>query len=224
MNAVLVLGASGALGSEICSVLEESGHRVIRAGRQVDDDGWVSTESPQWCASLTGEAIMGVVWAAGANTNNRLGQGTEPFAAMLDANLGYVVRTLDDLLASRTIGTGCSLVVLSSVWEVVARSGKSAYITSKAAVGGFVRAAAVELGPEGIRVNAVLPGVVDTRMTRKNLHGEQIAAVRAETPLRRLVTPREVAQAVDWFVSAGSSGVSGVGLAVDGGWSLAHDI
>jgi hypothetical protein len=224
MTAVLVLGASGALGSAICEHLEGSGTAVLRASRSRATTGWITTDAPGWWDALHGIDLGGVVWAGGANAGNTLGEGMEPFRSLLEANLTYPASTLDDLLAHGCLGPGASLVFLSSVWEGLARPGKSAYITSKAALGGLVRAAAAELGPRGIRVNGVLPGVLDTPMTRSNLTPTQISAVVAGTPLGRLVTPEEVARAVAWLVGPGSSGISGTSIPVDGGWSRSRDL
>jgi hypothetical protein len=153
-----------------------------------------------------------------------LADGREPFTAMLEANLLYIADTLAELVRRDCVADGGSLVMLSSIWQELSRTAKSAYIVSKAAVGGLVRAAATDLGPRGVRVNAVLPGVIDTPMTRANLSAEQIAGVASSTPLGRLVTPIEVADVVIWLLGPGSRGVTGASIPVDGGWGQTHAV
>ena len=221
---VLVFGASGALGSRICDVLDEAGVAIVRVARSGESrgSGWLATDDPAWPQALQRGSVVGAVWAGGANCANDIADGPAPFADMHQANVAHVVSTMSDLLRAESFASSASLVVLGSVWQDLARERKTAYITSKAAVGGLVRAASVDLGPRGIRVNAVLPGVVDTPMTRANLTSLQIDSVVAGTPLGRLVTADEIASAVAWLLGPGSSGVTGLSLVVDGGWSYTH--
>jgi NAD(P)-dependent dehydrogenase (short-subunit alcohol dehydrogenase family) len=68
-------------------------------------------------------------------------------------------------------------------------------------------------------MNAVLPGVVDTPMTRANLSQAQITNIEKETPMKTLVTSEDVARAVNWLASPESSGINGQFIRVDNGWS-----
>ena len=224
---IVVFGASGSLGSAIREVIAGTGVRTIGATRSEVapvglDLGWVTTRDPAWAKSIAPKSVVGAVWAGGANCANDLSDGSRAFLDMYQANVTYVVDTLAALLNAGCIAENASLVVLGSVWQGLARDRKSAYITSKAAVSGFVRGASVDLGVRGIRVNAVLPGVVDTPMTRENLSQEQIDAVVAGTPLGRLVDAGEVANATLWLLGPGSSGITGACVPVDGGWSYSH--
>lgn len=108
------------------------------------------------------------------------------------------------------------IVTVSSMWGQVGASCEAAYSASKAAVIGLTRALAKELGPSGIAVNCVAPGVIDTDMNRA-LSGEDMAALREETPLGQIGTAAQVADAV-WFLSGGQSDfITGQVLAVNGG-------
>ena len=91
------------------------------------------------------------------------------------------------------------------------------YSASKAAVIGFTKALAKELAASGITVNCIAPGVIDTDMNRV-LGQQTLDALAQETPVGRIGTPREVAQAALYLASA--SFVTGQVLAVDGGFSL----
>jgi NAD(P)-dependent dehydrogenase (short-subunit alcohol dehydrogenase family) len=112
---------------------------------------------------------------------------------------------------------GGAIVNTASVHSVVAFPAYPGYDAAKAALLGLTRNLAVEYGPRGIRVNAVLPGGIDTRVWDP---GGQAGrdAFAAGVPLRRLGRPEEIASAVLFLVSDEASYVNGAALVVDGGW------
>lgn len=111
---------------------------------------------------------------------------------------------------------GCILNV-SSMWGQVGASCEAAYSATKGAVDALTKALAKELGPSGIRVNAVSPGLIDTDMNA-HLSPEDVAALAEETPLGRIGTPEQVANAL-WDLSQ-SEFITGQILAVNGGLSI----
>ena len=110
-----------------------------------------------------------------------------------------------------------SMVNISSMWGMVGASCEAVYSASKAAVIGFTKALAKELAASGITVNCIAPGVIDTDMNRA-LGKQTLDALAQETPVGRIGTPREVAQAALYLATAPF--VTGQVLAVDGGFSL----
>lgn len=96
----------------------------------------------------------------------------------------------------------------------------SAYISSKAGVLGFTKAAAREAAPLGITVNAVAPGVIDAPMLRQSLAPEGDAAMANAIPLNRLGTPEDVASAVGYLVSPAAGYLTGVTIDVNGGYRM----
>ncbi|MBQ8994811.1 MAG: 3-oxoacyl-ACP reductase FabG [Oscillospiraceae bacterium] len=112
---------------------------------------------------------------------------------------------------------GGSIVNISSIWGNDGASCESVYSASKAAVIGFTKSLAKELGPSGITVNCVSPGVIDTDMNRCYSE-EELQALADETPLGRIGIPEEVAEAVVFLADA--SFITGQVLTVDGGFSL----
>lgn len=108
------------------------------------------------------------------------------------------------------------IVTVSSMWGQVGASCEAAYSASKAAVIGLTRALAKELGPSGISVNCVAPGVIDTEMNLE-LSAQDLDALREETPLGQIGTAGQVADAV-WFLCGGQSDfITGQVLGVNGG-------
>jgi 3-oxoacyl-[acyl-carrier protein] reductase len=108
------------------------------------------------------------------------------------------------------------IVTISSMWGQVGASCEAAYSASKGAVIALTKALAKELGPSGILVNCVAPGVIDTDMNRA-LTQEDLAALREETPLERIGTAEQVAEAVWFLCSQQSDFITGQVLGVNGG-------
>ena len=110
-----------------------------------------------------------------------------------------------------------SIVTISSIWGQTGASCESHYAASKAALIGLTKSLAQELGPSGIRVNCVAPGVIDTDMNAMH-SGETMRGLAAETPLGRIGTADEVAQSVLYLCSERASFITGQVLGVTGGF------
>jgi 3-oxoacyl-[acyl-carrier protein] reductase len=109
-----------------------------------------------------------------------------------------------------------SIVNISSMWGVVGASCEVGYSAAKSAVIGLTKALAKEVGPSGITVNCVAPGVIQTKMNDA-LSSETMEALREETPLEKLGTVQDVAQAVLFLASQKASFITGQVLNVNGG-------
>ena len=109
-----------------------------------------------------------------------------------------------------------SIVNVSSMWGEVGASCEVAYSATKAALIGLTKALAKEVGPSGVRVNCVTPGVIDTDMNAQ-LTEEDRAALSDETPLGRIGAPEEVARTILFLCGEGASFVTGQVLGVSGG-------
>lgn len=114
-----------------------------------------------------------------------------------------------------------SIVNISSVVADLGALGASNYAASKGAVNGLTRSAAVEMARFGIRVNAVAPGVVETRLMERVL-GKRRKQLTGRIPLRRFAAPEEVANVVLFLASDLSSYITGEVVRVAGGMGLAH--
>jgi NAD(P)-dependent dehydrogenase (short-subunit alcohol dehydrogenase family) len=118
----------------------------------------------------------------------------------------------------KALGKAGSIVLMASMGGLAGAGMTVAYSTSKGGVVLMAKAMADALGPDGIRVNAVAPGTIDTRLLRTSPGiAEAAEGFRQRTPLRRLGQPSEIGDAVAWLGSDMSSYVTGIALLVDGG-------
>ena len=114
---------------------------------------------------------------------------------------------------------GGAIVNLSSVHGARAAGGDPSYPTSKHAVVGLTRAAALTYATQGIRINSIGPGVVETDMSKPATSDDETAAwLMGETPMRRFARPREIAKVIAFLCSDDASYITGAYYPVDGGW------
>jgi len=142
------------------------------------------------------------------------------FEQVLDVNVrGTWYCLQEEIAAMLAHGEGGAIVNTSSGLGVVAAPAMGAYVAAKHAVLGMTQAAALDYAREGIRVNALLPGIVDTAMPARLTAAapEVMDIFRAASPIGRLADADEIAEAAAWLCSGRASFVNGHGLAVDGG-------
>jgi NAD(P)-dependent dehydrogenase (short-subunit alcohol dehydrogenase family) len=240
----IVTGGGGGIGRETVKVLIENGARVAVADINLD----AAQEAAEYSAGGddviavrtdvsdvdsfanlvdTTVARFGRLDIAHNNAGVELGGidladvDLAQYERLLAVNQrGVFISMKVEIPQMRKQGSG-SIINTASALGLVALPGQSAYIASKHAVIGLTKAAAMEYSAHGIRVNAVLPGVVQTPMI------EEMEAISPgfkdmllkEHPIGRLGTPRDIANAVVWLGSDLSSFVTGSSLVVDGGYS-----
>jgi NAD(P)-dependent dehydrogenase (short-subunit alcohol dehydrogenase family) len=143
----------------------------------------------------------------------------ESWDQVLDVNLRAAATVTKELYPSLLeANPGSAIVYISSIEALVGNAFLPAYCASKAGLLGLTRAACAQFGPEGIRVNSVCPGAVDTPLLAPLL---ELPGARERllenTPLRRLAQPEDVAAAVRFLLSDDAAYISGTSIVVDGG-------
>ena len=227
----LVFGASGAIGQAVVAAALARDWQIVAVSRTpAGNNGpdyrvqWITLDplSPSFDTSVlaAGAPYSSVCWAQGANTNDSVYDvSLDRHMAIYEANCAYIVVTLQALLAGRLMAENSRFCVISSIWQKLARQTKLSYCMSKAALEGLVNSASADLSAEGHLMNAVLPGALETPMTRKNLTPEQIEKFTSATGFGRLATLEDVASLVCYLCSAENTGITGQSIAVDLGFS-----
>ena len=194
---------------------EHTGENFIAAKCDVSD-----YESVKALFGFIGNRYGGVdvlVNNAGISMQKMLCDTTrDDWERIMNVNVGAMYNTVNcatPYMVNKKYG---KIVNVSSIWGICGASCEVAYSASKAAVIGFTKALAKELGPSGICVNCVAPGVIDTEMNAA-FDDETMEALSDETPLCRIGTPQEVADTVCFLSSDESSFITGQVISPNGG-------
>jgi NAD(P)-dependent dehydrogenase (short-subunit alcohol dehydrogenase family) len=228
---MIVFGGSGAIGGAVCAHLLGKGWKVWATSRS----GAAPAEAPNGVTWLScdvetkdglsdlahaSERFDAAVWAQGRNlTDDVRTIDFDAHNSLYQSNVVFVLKTLKVLLKEQRLNRPARLCVVSSIWQNIARSGKMSYCITKSALQGLVQSAAADLGPEGHLINAVLPGALDTPMTRTNLTPHQIGALEGAAPLGRLPLLSDVCGLVEYLCSSANTGITGQFVAADAGFS-----
>jgi 3-oxoacyl-[acyl-carrier protein] reductase len=218
MPSAFITGGSRGIGRAIAERFASSGYDVLTPTRRELD-----LSSPEAVAHYASRpevrAADVLVNCAGINRpvplpQTELSELRDHLAINVEASFLFV-RAIGAAMAERGRG---HIVNVSSVYGSVSRPGRAMYSTTKAALDGLTRAAAVEFGPSNVLVNSICPGFVDTDLTRQNNTPEQIAVLCATVPLRRLASVDEIADFAYYLGSEKNTYISGQTIPIDGGF------
>jgi NAD(P)-dependent dehydrogenase (short-subunit alcohol dehydrogenase family) len=237
----LVTGASSGIGRETAILLSQLGARVVLAARNTDrlehtrslleGSGHIVEKFdfseldaiPGWMKRVAGDIgpLDGVVHSAGVSNITPLRSlDTAGISAVLDVNLNAALMLARGFRQKGCHAATASLVLLSSVAGVRGQVGMSVYSASKAALCGVARSVALELVRDGMRVNCVVPGLVDTEMAAKAYQEAFVGTAEMEQvhPLG-IGRPRDVANVIAFLLSDAARWITGSTLVVDGGYT-----
>lgn len=241
-RSALVVGAGSGIGQAVALGLAAHGARVVCADRDLDAVNVTVTQGdPAWAGELAAYRLdilepgaidravaeLGpvdvLVSTPAVNVRKRLlDYTTAEFDRVVDLNLRAtfeLVTAFGRGMAARGRG---SIIACSSIRSLTTEPGQGVYAMTKAGTVMLLRTLAAELGPQGVRVNAIAPGVIDTPLTKPiKDHPDWYAAYAAKSILGRWGRPAELAGAAVYLASDAASYVTGTVLFVDGGWTAA---
>lgn len=233
----LVTGATTGIGKEIALTLAEDGFDVVINYIQYDEDVKNQIEAMgRKCLLIEGNVtsledmekmtkevmdtfgrIDVLVNNAGITRDTLLLRMTEQdFDSVLNVNMKGAFCTMKNIVPIMMKQRSGRIINISSVVGMVGNAGQINYSASKAALLGMTKSLAKEVASRGILVNAVAPGFIATRMTDQ-LNDAQKEAIMNQVPLRRMGTPKDIANAVAFLASDRASYITGQTLVVDGG-------
>ncbi len=234
---IIVTGASKGLGLAIVNTLLQNDYRVVGIARTYtpelaalastypDDLHFLPYDFSQiegihvLCTSLSKQfgrpyglinnAALGYDGVLATMHESQIGQ-------LLRVNVEAPILMSKYLLRPMLLNQGGRIINISSIIASTGFSGLSVYAASKAALSGFTKSLAREVGKAGITVNEIAPGYMETGMT-VGLEGEKLASIKRRSPLGRLATVDDVAGAVIYLLGDKAAMITGTSITVDGG-------
>ena len=227
----VVTGATRGIGWAIAERLVAEGANVLVTGTKPDGAGPAGTRyhavdftddeaTAAFADLIRSDTTDILVNNAGLNRNSPAEEiSLTDFDDIHRINLRAPVQLVQAALpAMRNNGWG-RIVNLCSIWSKVARTGRAPYAASKFGLDGFTVAVAAEVAADGVLINAISPGFIDTALTRQTVSAEQLDKLIAEVPAGRLGQPAEIATFVAWLVGPQNTYISGQNIAIDGGFT-----
>ena len=242
MKTILITGASGDIGAEIARTFAKKENNLILVYNSNKQS--IETLEQELCSicnieifkcdlkntkqikKLVDEIIKKykkidfLINCAGISKFQQIQDTTEEdYYEIMDNNLKSTIMltsTVSKHMISEKFGR---IINIYSMWGVVGASMESLYSSSKGAINTITKALAKELGLSNITVNAICPGLIDTKMN-KNLDNSAIKEIVESTPLNRIGTAKDVANLTEFLCSEKASFITGQIITVDGGFSL----
>ena len=217
MRTLFLTGASGDIGRTIAEEFLGNGFQVISPTKQ--ELNLENCEEIQEYIKVHKVECEALIHCAGFNEPKVL--PSLPLADIqktMNINcLSFIamVKALSEQMKEKKYGR---IVAVSSLYGHIARSGRMAYVSSKHALNGAMKTMACELGFYNILVNSLSPGLIDTKLTRRNNSPETIKRFEEKIPLKRLGLPEEVAKLAYFLCSSENSYITGQDIILDGGF------
>ncbi|WP_340394761.1 SDR family oxidoreductase [Paenibacillus sp. FSL E2-0177] len=244
-KSIVVFGASSGIGQVTAQFLSTLGARLILTGRSKDKlidtlqnmentkDHLVKTLDLQypdrvrdWLKEVvqeTGTKLDGMVYSAGIHYFTPLRSiNHDHMQQMLNININSVIQLLGSFSNRNITNDNSSVVLLSSISAIAGEKGAAGYSAAKGAINSIVKSAAVELAQRQIRVNSIMPGIVETEMSKKieNSLGEATFAQVKNKHLLGIGKPEDIAFCIGYLLAPASRWVTGTNMVIDGGYTL----
>ncbi len=244
MATALVIGGTGGVGSAVVRSCAREGMNVIFTYLKAEQSAEALTkEAPSFGVDIKGlpldlrdvertravmresgdtDELVTVVFAAATGVHRRLLESeAKHWDWIFDANARSFLVVFQETLRPLSRSKGSLIALTSSGGRLVMWPEYSLIGAAKAALESLVRYAAVEAAPFGVRVNAVCPGVIDTKALDSFPNKQSmVTEFREKSPMGRLVTAEEVAHCVQWLARPESSMITGQTVVIDGGWEI----
>jgi NAD(P)-dependent dehydrogenase (short-subunit alcohol dehydrogenase family) len=215
----LIFGASGAIGSYLYAKFKKDGMDVIGTTRNKENNEMIFVDCNDFTALQKIENVDIVIWGHGCNFNDNINDfNSIQFNLMIDANVGFILNTLNFLLRENKINNNAKLAIISSIWEENTRKNKLSYSISKSSLAGLVKNVAYDLSFKNILINNILPGVIDNEMSRKTILPEDFNYIQNYMGFNRLVDLDDVYNTVKFMV-IDNTGITGQSIKLDLGFS-----
>ena len=235
----IITGAAGGIGEGIAKELDSLGYNLIINYRTSEEKAKALASSFKSAIAVKGdmknyaeaEALIKIAYESFGTIEllvNNAGIAKtalfqdftdEDYRNIFDTNVLGAMNTSKAVIPYMLKNHSGSIINISSIWGICGASCEVLYSASKSAIIGFTKALAKELGPSGIRVNAVAPGVIKTKML-DNLSEEDLSLLKEETPLGILGTPEDVAKSVSFLASEDAGFITGQILSPNGGFVI----
>ena len=238
---VIITGASKGIGREIASRLSRIGYIVIanynksekeamQLKKELEDEGRyidifkADVSKQNKCKELVEYTIKKykkidiLINNAGIDKIQLLQEVTRnDWEEIIDTNL-YSAFCMCQEVAKNMINNkeGC-IINISSIWGQIGATMEIVYSISKAGMDGLTKSLAKELGPSGIRVNSIAPGIIDTQMNSQ-IDEKTIEQIKQEIPLEKIGKTTDIAKCVEWLIE--DNYTTGQVISVNGGWSI----
>lgn len=236
---ILITGASSGIGRAVAQQCAIAGGRCLITGRDQHRltavlDSLAGAGHSAVCADLTDmeqlsalvatiPKLDGVVCCAGiADTTIFKFTDNESLARIFETNTFSVIRLIRELTNNKTLAKESSIVMITSISGVrCGYIGGSLYGASKGALEGFMKGTALELAPRKIRINTIVPGMIETPLLEQSsISEDQLREDMNKYPMKRYGHPEEVGYAVVYMLSDATKWMTGTSLVIDGGYTL----
>ena len=216
---VLITGGARGIGTAIRERLEKAGFDVMAPSRsELELTSAPSVED--FLQRIKGLTVDVLINNAGVNHPLPVVEVTPAiWEEAVMVNIAAALRLIQAFAPGMSDRGYGRILNISSIFGSVTKEGRSVYSITKAGLDALTRSAAVEFGPQGILVNSLAPGYVETDLTHRNNSQEQVETLCRTIPLRRLAQPSEIAEIASFLVSENNTFITGQTIIADGGFT-----